>query len=109
MKPFCPSDPDSRSEPREQDRIASVGLNTIAGSAWCVCWRDNLTHVAGSVDLTIEAVPTGSCFADDMQFAISIAELLKHPGDGIDSVSDAAIEAHITDCLSAVATAIVSL
>jgi hypothetical protein len=83
-------------EPREQDRIASVGLNTIAGSAWCVCWRDNLTHMAGCVDLTIQAVPTGACFVEDMQFAISIAELLEDPGDGIRSVRDAAIEAHIT-------------
>jgi hypothetical protein len=52
--------------------------------------------MAGCVDLTIEAVPTGSCFVEDMQFAVSIAELLEKPGDGIRSVRDAAIEAHIT-------------
>jgi hypothetical protein len=83
-------------EPREQDRIASVGLNTIAGAAWRVCRRDNLTHMAGCVDLTIEAVATGARFVDNMQFAISIAELLEHPSDGIGSVCDAAIEAAIT-------------
>jgi hypothetical protein len=52
--------------------------------------------MAGCVDLTIEAVPAGARFVDDMQFAISIAELLEHPGDSIAIVSDAAVEAHIT-------------
>jgi hypothetical protein len=86
----------SAREPRQQDRIASVGLDAIAGPARSVRRRDDLTHMASCVDLTVQAVPTWACFVHDVQFAVPIAKLLEHASHGIRGVADPAVETHIT-------------